>query len=119
MSGGSMEYVFSRIQDAADMVSDFRKEIAAAPLSHFEFSAKRINMSAEQLKAKVLQYFDVGWRKLLEAAVYARRIEWLTSYDDDYDSFIERTDEELAEIVKSLKSSSEAGQATETNEEEK
>lgn len=99
-----MEYVFSRIQDAADMVSDFRKETAAAPLSHFEFSAKRINMSAEQLKAKVLQYFDVGWGKLLEAAVYARRIEWLTSGDDGYDSFIERTDEELAALAKSLKS---------------
>jgi hypothetical protein len=37
------------------------------------------------------------------AEVYARRVEWMKSGDDGYDSFIERTDEDLEELEKQIK----------------
>jgi hypothetical protein len=35
---------------------------------------------------------------LREAEVFARRVEWLDSGDDGFDSFIQRTAEELHEV---------------------
>ena len=102
MSGGSTDYVFSRIYGAAQQVKDYRREVAARPTDDFEFDAKRTTMSPEELRTKVLQHLDNGIVKLLEAEVYARRVEWLSSGDDGFDSFVERTDEDLAEVQKSL-----------------
>lgn len=97
-----MDYVYSKIYEAAQQVREFRHDIAKHPIDWFDLSAKRMNITPEQLKTKVLQYLDNGYVKLRIAEVYARRTEWLTSDDDGYDSFIERTDEELAEIADAL-----------------
>ena len=102
MSGGSMDYVYSKIYEAAQQVKEYRRDIAARSVEDFAFDAKRTSMTPEELKTKVLQYLDNGVVKLREAEVYARRTEWLTSDDDGFDSFIERTDEDLAEVQRSL-----------------
>lgn len=102
MSGGSMDYVYGRIYEAAQQVMDYRRDAANRPAEDFEFDAKRTSMTPEELKTKVLQYLDNGVVRLREAEVYARRAEWLSSGDDGFDSFIERTDEDLAEVQRSL-----------------
>lgn len=102
MGGGSMDYVYSKIYEAARQAKEYRRDIAAKPVEDFEFDANRIGMSPEELKIKVLQYFDNGIVKLREAETYAHRIEWLTSDDDGYDDFIKETDEDLAELARTL-----------------
>lgn len=97
-----MEYVSGRIYEAARLAKEYRRDTAAKPIEDFEFDAKRIGISPEELKTKVLQYFDNGIVKLHEAKTYAHRIEWLTSGDDGYDNFIKETDEDLAELARTL-----------------
>ena len=97
-----MDYVFSRIDAAAEMVKQFRRDAAENPAEDFAFDAKRVDMDPAELKKKVLQYMDNAYVKLLEAAVYAARVEWLESGDDGYDNFIKRTDEDLEDLHKQL-----------------
>lgn len=102
MSGGAMDYIFSRIDAAAEMVQQFRRDAAEKPAEDFAFDAKRANVDPAELKKKVLQYMDNAYVKLLEAGVYAARVEWLESDDDGYDDFIKRTDEDLEDLHKRL-----------------
>lgn len=98
MSGGAMDYIFSRIDSAAEMVKQFRRDAAEKPVEDFAFDAKRANMDPAELRKKVLQYMDNAYVKLLEAGIYATRVEWLESDDDGYDDFIKRTDEDLDDL---------------------
>ena len=103
MSGGSMDYVFGRIYEAAESVREFRRDTAAKPDDDFEFDAKRMESTTPaELKKKVVQYLVNAEVALREAEVYAKRVEWLESGDDGYDNFIERTDEDRAELAKSM-----------------
>ena len=97
-----MDYVYSKIYEAAQQVNEYRRNIAARPIEDFSFDAKRTSMTPEELKTKVLQCLDNGVVRLREAEVYARRTEWLMSGDDGFDSFIERTNKDLAEVRKSM-----------------
>ena len=67
MSGGSMDYVYGRIYEAAQQVKDYRRDVAQRPIEDFEFDAKRTAMTPKHLKIKVLRYLDNGWVKLREA----------------------------------------------------
>ena len=96
MSGGSMEYVFTRIYEAQRHIEEYHKAVAAKSLEAFEFDAKRVGVTPHDLREKVLQRLSKGIECLQEAEVYARRIEWLESGDDGFDSFVKRIDEELA-----------------------
>ena len=97
-----MEYAFSRIYQAAMDVKEYLYDAEKSHPSDYEFDAGRAHMSPEDLRKKVIQYMMNAYVALRVAEVYAKRVEWLKSGDDGYDDFIERTDEELAEIEKSM-----------------
>lgn len=102
MSGGCMDYAFSRIYQAAMDVKEYLYESEKSHPSDYEFDSGRAHMSPEDLRKKVIQYMMNAYVALRVAEVYARRVEWLKSGDDGYDSFIERIDEDLAELDKML-----------------
>ena len=102
MSGGCMDYAYSRIYQAAMDVKEYLYDAEKSHPSGYEFDAGRAHMSPEDLRKKVIQYMMNAYVALRVAEVYAKRVEWLKSGDDGYDSFIERTDEDLAELDKML-----------------
>ena len=110
MSGGSMDYVFVKIREAARHIQN---ELANAELRRK--SGRFFDVSEYYQK----QNHDVGYLKspealtdavvkrlidalmcVRQAAIYAERVEWLTSGDDGYESFCLRLDEELADCKK-------------------
>ncbi|MBQ3342502.1 MAG: hypothetical protein IJG84_11440 [Kiritimatiellae bacterium] len=98
MSGGCMEYAYSRIYQAAMDVKEYLYEAEKSHPSDYEFDSGRLHMSPEDLRKKVIQYMMNAYVALRVAEVYAKRVEWLKSGDDGYDNFIERTDKDLAEL---------------------
>lgn len=116
MSGGSMDYVGFKIEEAADYVAQEiariekmdAKEIADEfrPCEYYikEYPDKRFLRSATGIRREVLKRLRAAEKALRIASVYAIRVEWLTSYDDGYDNFILRTDEELEKLKKHAKS---------------
>lgn len=76
MSGGSLDYVSYRIDDAADEIESY---LCGG------FSEK----TEECLKEAV--------KTLRKASVYAHRVEWFLS-DDDEESFHRQLEEELKEL---------------------
>ena len=78
MSGGSLDYVSFRIDDAVDEIQEALNE----------------GCFSENTKER----FREAISTLRKASVYAHRIEWLFSCDDDEESFNERIKEELNEL---------------------
>lgn len=98
MSGGSMDYVYTHVYEAADQVMRLMERIEDKDVSEFEFDASRIaGMTAQRLKDKVVALLRMGVRALRKGAIYAKRAEWLESDDDGYESFVTRTLEELGQ----------------------
>lgn len=99
MSGGSMEYVYTHICQAAQDVAHILEKTKKRDVGDFDFDANRMkDMTAEKLKDQVVSLMEKAVHALREAEVYARRVEWLDSGDDGFDSFVERTAEELHEV---------------------
>ena len=99
MSGGSMEYVYTHIYQATQDVAHILEKTRKRDIDDFDFDAERMeNMTAEKLKDQVVSLMEKAVHALREAEVYARRVEWLDSGDDGFDSFVERTAEELHEV---------------------
>lgn len=110
MSGGSMDYVFSKIQEAARHI---QHELANAELCRrsgrfFDVSKyyqeKHPDVgylkSPEALTDAVIKRLQDALVFVRKAAIYAERVEWLTSGDDGYEAFCLRLDEELADCKK-------------------
>lgn len=96
MSGGSMDYVFTHVYEAADQVMHLMERIEGKDVSEFEQDASRMkDMTAHRLKDMVVALLRMGVMALRKGAIYAKRAEWLESDDDGYDSFVTRTLEEL------------------------
>ena len=110
MSGGSMDYVCFRIQQAAE---DVASEIVRIEREMYEKGYGSFKVfdyykdkypdnpdlkDGKPLAEAVLKRLRSALKSLKEAAVYAERVEWLTSGDDGYESFVVRTDEDLREI---------------------
>lgn len=107
MSGGSMDYIYSRIGIAADEVEEEIRKIEEddstehfAPAKYYldNYPGKPEFSCAARLKEEVLKRMRDAVKALRKAEIYARRVEWLTSDDDGYENFILRTDKELAEF---------------------
>lgn len=96
MSGGAMDYAFSRIHEATEQVKDYLSEVEKRPLTDFEFDAKRMDMEPDYLKRRVVATLRKAAQGMRDAEIYARRVEWLMSDDDGYPEFVQRTKEELA-----------------------
>lgn len=126
MSGGSMDYVYGRIDEAASVV---QRELAQAKLRHskgiyptetvswkkkyikgsdgkfakdsngnrkfWKIADKQIE--SEDLSLRVISHLEDALLAMRLAAIYAERVEWLTSGDDGEQSFCERLEEQLAE----------------------
>lgn len=103
MSGGCMDHAYSRIYQAAMDVKEYLYDAEKSHPSDYEFDSGRAYMSPEDLRKKVIQYMMNAYVALRVAEVYARRVEWLKSGDDGFDSFIERMDEDLEELEKQIK----------------
>lgn len=110
MSGGSMDYVFSKIQEAARHI---QHELANAELCRSRgrffdvskyYQEKHPDVgylkSPEALTDAVVKRLIDALVCVRQAAIYAERVEWLTSGDDGYEEFCLRLDEELADCKK-------------------
>ena len=115
-----MEYVCWRINEAADYVSrelkrqreryangEYPREVVSWKKSKFtrkdgsegEFMvADKIIESSKSIAEKTLSRMEDAVKCLREAAVYAERVEWLTSDDDSEQSFCQRLDKQLAKV---------------------
>lgn len=115
MSGGSMDYLFSRVNEAASCVLEFLKEIEAEPDNWIETpEGRRLELALEnygdKAEFKSKETVQEGCRKRLwdayttlrKAAIYAQRAEWWQSCDDGSLNFIGRTDEELEALEKEV-----------------
>lgn len=78
MSGGSLDYVSFKIDDAVDEIQE----------------ALSVGCFSENTKER----FREAISTLRKASVYAHRIEWLFSGDDNEESFYSRLEEELNEL---------------------
>ena len=105
MSGGSMDYVAWKIQDAARHIQD---ELANAELRkkhkryydmyegyRKEHPELTYLQSPEALTDAVIERLRDALVCVRKAAIYAERVEWLTSGDDGYENFCMRTDKQL------------------------
>lgn len=110
MSGGSMDYVYGHINTAANHI---QRELANIELHRKkgrflhphkvyqeEYSDIEYMKSSEALTDAVIKRLQDALICVRKAAIYAERVEWLTSGDDGYENFCMRTDEQLAECEK-------------------
>lgn len=107
MSGGALDYVFSRIETAAEDVEQYIEQIERGEKDkHFEpteyymkyYPDRKEFADGKLLKEAVLSRLRDAAKALRVAAVYAIRAEWLMSCDDGGESFIMRTDRELEKL---------------------
>jgi len=89
MSGGSLEYGYSKIE----MITDLIEEEIAQNGKEDDWGYK-----TEHSKEMIDAMLKTIW-KLKEASVYARRLEWYLSGDDGEDNYFERIKEDLEEAV--------------------
>ena len=107
MSGGSMDYSYRYVNEAAEHI---QRELANAELrrksGRFLDVAKYYQenhldvgyfKSPESLTDAVIERLRDALACLRQAAIYAKRVEWLTSGDDGYESFCLLLDEELSD----------------------
>lgn len=107
MSGGALDYVYGRIETAAEDVEDYIEKIVRGdedehfkPHSYYleHYPDRKEFADGKLLKEAVLSRLRDAAKALRMAAVYAVRAEWLMSSDDGWESFILRTDKELKEL---------------------
>jgi hypothetical protein len=107
MSGGSMDYVARKIKDAAWYI---QRELANAELCkknkrYFdvfdgykkEHPELKYLQSPKALTDAVIKRLRDSLVCVRKAAIYAERVEWLTSGDDGYENFCIRLDKQLAD----------------------
>jgi len=93
MSGGYFDYKQYQIEDIAQSVDKLIRRKVLESCTKDEEEQRYSNYSSE-----TLQEFKTGARLLRQAAVYAQRIDWLVSGDNDEDGFHKRLKEDLDEI---------------------
>ena len=82
MSGGSLDYFYSRIDEPVQIIPE------------------KIKWGKKIWSLKTLRKFKMAIKYLKIAQIYTKRIEWLLSGDDGEDSFHERLREELEDCNK-------------------
>lgn len=110
MSGGSMDYVAWKIKDAAMHIqnelanAELRRKsgrfFAVSKYYHDKHPDVGYLKSPESLTDAVIKRLIDALVCVRQAAIYAERVEWLTSGDDGYESFCLRLDEELSDCKK-------------------
>jgi hypothetical protein len=110
MSGGSMDYTYWKIQEAARHI---QRELAnvelcrrnkrfVGPYKGYQEKFPELDYlkSPEALTDAVIKRLRDALLCVRKAAIYAQRVEWVTSDDDGYDDFCMRLDKELADCEK-------------------
>jgi len=92
MSGGHFGYNQYQIGDIADEIERLIQSNADKTLNEWG-DRKGLHFSDETIKK-----FRIAVRMLREAQIYAHRIDWLVSADDDEESFHQRLEEDLAKV---------------------
>jgi hypothetical protein len=82
MSGGSLDYFYSRIDEPIQIISE------------------KIKWGKKIWSLKTLRKFNMAIKYLRVAQIYSKRIEWLLSGDDGEESFHERLKDELEKFKK-------------------
>ena len=84
MSGGLFEYKQYAIED---MIESIEKK-----LKHVDEYVQ------EDIRENVLKKLNLTIEKLKEAQIYAHRVDWFLSGDDDAKTFLKRLDEDLKNL---------------------
>lgn len=105
-----MDYVGFKIEEAASQVAseidriekmganEIKDEFHSCDYYVKKYPDKKFLASPTGLRRETLKRLRAAEKALRIAAIYAIRVEWLTSCDDGYDNFILRTDEELKNL---------------------
>lgn len=110
MSGGSMDYVFCEINNAAEKIQEVlenyvinRKHGIYVKTNDF-YKAKYPDIDYlvddKSLTDAVIKRLEQCLVTVREAAICAERVEWLTSDDDGEETFCMRLDNDLAKARK-------------------
>lgn len=118
MSGGSMDYAFAAISEAASQVHLMRIKLERALnregsrlMEYFEEEAEQAVKdfpnkpqlhTGESLAAEVFKTLIKCQEMLAKASICAKHAEWLQSDDIGYVTFCERVERDLAKADKSL-----------------
>ncbi len=112
MSGGAMDYVYGKIEIAAEDVKGELLRIVQDEGWHRNFTAAPYYMqkhpfdermhSPSELRKDVIKKLQEAYAALRRASVYARRCEWLMSDDDGYEAFVLRTENDLKQLEDEL-----------------
>lgn len=110
MSGGSMNYIYCSIDNAAAQIQEVlanyvlkrNKGIYVKPSDFYKAKYPDIDYLKDNksLTDAVIKRLEKCLVTVREAAICAERVEWLTSCDDDEESFCVRLDNELAKARK-------------------
>ena len=110
MSGGSMDYVYCAIDNAAEKIQEVLanytlkrdKGIYVKLNDYYRDENPDIDYLADDksLTDAVIKRLEQCLVTVREAAICAERVEWLTSDDDGEESFCMRLDKDLAESRK-------------------
>lgn len=115
MSGGSMDYICFKIDEAVDRIQRilekhrkaYREGVTEETFGHYELEyAKREFPDAKHLHTpkalaeSVIEHLETCLLIAQKAAICARRVEWYDSDDDGPVSFCTRLDEEIAKFEK-------------------
>lgn len=110
MSGGSMQYVYSTINDAADFIQRTlaeyelrrKKGLFIKPCEYRQKENPDIEYlkTPEALTDALIERLEDCLFTVRKAAICAERVEWLTSCDDDESDFCIRLDDDIAKAKK-------------------
>lgn len=110
MSGGSMDYVYCAIDNAAEKIQEVlakyvlkrNKGVYVKLNQCYKDENPNIDYLADDksLTDAVIKRLEQCLITVREAAICAERVEWLTSDDDSEESFCMRLDKQLAEARK-------------------
>lgn len=106
MSGGAFDYRQYYIDDIADHIEDIirknKVEKSMEDLEHWDYdeNGKVYDDSRYYYyyDDETIERFKEAVKVLRKAAVYAQRVDWLLSGDDDEKYFHERLEEELKKL---------------------
>lgn len=94
MSGGRFNYQQSSINNIADNIEDMIYNNGSQELDQWGY------LKYDDWPQEIIEQFQIAVKKLREAYVYAQRIDWLVSGDDNEDIFLERLKTDLKELKK-------------------
>lgn len=112
MSGGHFDYSQYRIREISDSIEDVitKNNVETEETEHDSWDYDKNGELYPWAKYyycfddETIEKFKEGYWKLREAEIFAQRIDWLLSGDDDEDSFRKRLKEDIEELEKEKES---------------